>query len=360
MFLVLSHAIKKRHIPFFSQEQFSVCTLHLELDSTPSRQAAIRQHPVKSHLLQNIRNINLMKGAFVPVAAFFCIIWTSPSNAQYYFENEKYYSSNVVFELGGSVGLMNCLTDLGGRKGIGKGSVKDLNWKVSKPAFSIYAMAMYKYALGVRLEATFGGIQEYDSILKKVAPTTFGRYERNLSFKSKITDIQLAAEIHPLFFKNYDENEAPYWSPYAIVGIGFFSFDPQAKLNGEWYRLQPLCIEGQGFTEYPDHKPYKLTQLNIPLGIGVRYEINSLLSARLEIIHRILFTDYLDDVSTEYIDPSLFSAYLLPAQASIAQQLYDRRLTTTKAIQRGGRSDKDAFFTVQLKIGIAIRSPRSK
>jgi hypothetical protein len=301
-----------------------------------------------------------MKRSFVPLMVFLCILQVSPLNAQYYYENDKYYSNEIIFELGGSVGVMNSLTDLGGKKGIGKGAIKDLNWKVSKPSFSIYAIAMYKGAIGVRLEATMSGIHSYDSILKKVASTTFGRYERNLSFKSKITDIQLAVEVHPLFFKLYDENQAPFWSPYAVVGIGFFTFDPQAELNGVWYRLQPLHLEGQGFAEYPDRKPYKLTQLNIPLGIGIRYEVNSSISARLEIIHRILLTDYLDDVSTGYIDPTLFNTYLLPAQASIAQQLYDRRITTIKDIQRGGHTDKDAFFTIQLKIGIAIRSPRPR
>ncbi|MEI9908535.1 MAG: hypothetical protein WDO71_02020 [Bacteroidota bacterium] len=275
-----------------------------------------------------------------------------------YYHNDKYYGNNLALELGGSFGIMNALTDLGGKKGIGKGTIKDLNMKVSKPSFSLYAMVVYKEAIGVRLEGTFGSIQSYDSILKKVAPTTFGRYERNLSFRSSITDIQLAAEIHPLFFKTYDEGEAPFFSPYLVAGIGFFSFNPEAKLNGRWYALQPLHTEGQGFAEYPDRKPYKLTQVNIPLGIGLRYEVTSSLSARLEVVHRILFTDYLDDVSKNNIDPALFYNYLSPTQAAIAEQLADRRTAVPKNEQRGDPKDKDSFFTIQLKIGIAIRTDR--
>jgi len=300
------------------------------------------------------------------VAIWLCLLITQgfTSRAQYYYYNDKYYNTDVIFELGGSFGVMNSLTDLGGRKGIGKGLIKDLNWKVTKPSFSIYALAMYKDAIGVRLEGTFGSIQNYDTILKKVAATTSRRYDRNLSFRSTISDIQLGIEIHPLFFKNYDENQAPFLSPYLLVGLGFFSFNPEAKLDDRWYALQPLHTEGQGFDEYPDRKPYKLNQVNIPLGIGIKYELNSFLSTRLEIVHRFLFTDYLDDASTDYIDPSLFSNYLSAQQAAIAAQLSNRLAELNPAYdpalntQRGNPKNNDSFFTIQLKIGIAIRTSR--
>ena len=142
--------------------------------------------------------------------------------------------------------------------------------------------------------------------MKSVETSTLGRYERNLSFKSKISEIQLALEVHPLLFKDYEDEDPPRFSPYAVIGVGYYSFDPQAKLNGQWYSLQPLHTEGQGFAEYPDSKPYQLNQLNISAGLGVKYEINSLFNARLEIIHRFLSTDYLDDASQmDYIDPNL-------------------------------------------------------
>gem|GEM_PF-7019984 len=128
--------------------------------------------------------------------------------------------------------------------------------------------------------------------------------------------------MHPLFFKDYDEDEAPRISPYAIVGGGIYTFDPQAELNGQWYALQPLRLEGQGFNEYKDRKTYELTQFNLLGGLGLKYEINSFLNARLEFVHRKLFTDYLDDVSTEYVDPTLFANYLPANLAAVAQQLY--------------------------------------
>lgn len=292
-----------------------------------------------------------------------CVSGSQSLQAQYYYYNDKFYENALVYELGVSAGVMNALTDLGGKKGIGKNFIKDLNWKNTRPSFGLYFMGMYQNKLGIRLQATLGSVKAYDSILKPVAATTSGRYERNLSFKSKIADFQLALEIHPLMFKSY-EDELPVMSPYAVIGIGYYSFDPQAKLNGQWYSLQPLRLEGQGFVEYPDRKPYKLSQVNFAAGLGVKYEINSIFNARFELVHRILTTDYLDDASTDYIDPNLFYSYLPTNQAAIAQQLYNRKgeLNPSDVLvpgeQRGDPKDNDAFFTIQFKLGMTLGRQR--
>ena len=198
------------------------------------------------------------------------------ASAQYYFYDNNYYDSPVMFEVGASVGVMNCLTDLGGNKGIGKKFVKDLNLGKTQFAGSIYLSATYQYMFALRLEATFGQVTADDKVLKKVKASTFGRYDRNLNFKSKITDFMLGLEIHPLYImnRNDEEKEPPLLSPYLLAGVGFFSFKPQTTINGKTVDLQPLSTEGQGFAEYPDRKPYKLNQINIPIGIGVKYEFN--------------------------------------------------------------------------------------
>ncbi|MBN8782366.1 MAG: hypothetical protein J0G98_04810 [Terrimonas ferruginea] len=304
----------------------------------------------------------MLKRAFLPVMIFCALLSTRSAHAQYYFLNDRYYGQDFTFELGGSVGAMNAFTDLGGNKGIGKNFVKDFNLKNTRPSFGLYALATYREAIGVRLEGTFGSVQAYDSILKKDGKSTFGRYERNLSFRSRITDVQLSFEIHPLFFKMYSEDEAPFFSPYLVAGVGYFAFNPQAQLNGKWYDLQPLRTEGQGFAQYPDRKPYKLSQINIPVGVGLRYELTPSIYTRLEVVHRFLFTDYLDDVSTTYIDPNAFYLNLPPNLASIAEQMHNRNIpgsgyqTGGPGDQRGDSKDKDSYFTIQLKFGFVLRN----
>ncbi|HAO45471.1 MAG TPA: hypothetical protein DCQ97_00995 [Chitinophagaceae bacterium] len=283
-------------------------------------------------------------------------------SAQYYFYDDKYYDSPIMYEIGASVGAINCLTDLGGNKGIGKKFVKDLNLGKTSVAGSIFLSATYQNAIALRLEATFGQIKGDDAVLKKVKTSTFGRYERNLSFRSSITEFMLAAELHPLYLINkYDEDKAPpRASPYLLGGVGFFSFKPQSRINGTWVDLQPLSTEGQGFAEYPNRKPYKLQQINIPVGVGVRYELSSTLNLRAEFVYRILNTDYLDDVSTTYIDPTLYPNYFTGAKLTNAFLLNDRQYeldpthVTNPGDQRGNPKNNDAYFTFNIKIGYSF------
>jgi opacity protein-like surface antigen len=282
-------------------------------------------------------------------------------SAQYYFYNDKYYDNPVTFELGGSIGVMNCLTDIGGNKGVGKKFVKDLNLGKTHFAGSISLTAMYQYMFALRLEGTFGQISADDKVLAKVAPSTFGRYERNLHFRSKITDFMLGLEIHPLYIiNNYnqdEEKEPPLFSPYLLAGVGFFSFKPQAKSGNKWVDLEPLRTEGQGFSAYPDRKPYKLNQINIPIGLGVKYDLGSTLSLRAEFVYRKLNTDYLDDVSTNYINPNEFYNNFTLAKANTATALYARQKELNGAYlvaegdQRVNPDNKDAYFTFNVKIG---------
>jgi len=300
------------------------------------------------------------------IGLFFLSLFSpGEGEAQYYYYNDKYFNNDLVFEGGAAAGIMNCLTDLGGKKGIGKGFIKDLNMKNTKPCFGIYFMGIYQNKIGVRLEGTFGKVFAYDSILKPFVPNTSGRYERNLSFRSDIKDFQLSLEIYPtILFGNFSDNGPSPLLPYLVGGIGYFSFDPEANLNGEWHRLEPLHTEGQGFVEYRDRKPYKLSQINYPVGAGIKYELSPSINLRLELVHRILTTDYLDDVSTNYIDPDLFSHYLPGLQAAYAELLADRQRelnathTTVPNEIRGDPTSKDSYFSFQFKIGFVFGRER--
>jgi len=272
---------------------------------------------------------------------------------------DPYYSRKFIFEAGTSFGVMNCLTDLGGRKGDGKKFIKDLNLGNTSPAGTVYYSVSYKNAIALRSEATWGVVKANDAVLKGVKETVSGRYERNLSFRSTIFEASILAEIHPRFFKHYVRNEKyPRLSPYLAGGIGYFIFNPRAKLQGSWVDLKPLSTEGEGFKEYPDRKPYKLKQFNFPVGAGIKYKLTDMVNLSAEFIYRILNTDYLDDVSTRYISPSLFQNYLTGDQVAQAIALSDRQKelnpthSTTVGDIRGNPKNNDAYFSFNFKIGI--------
>lgn len=277
--------------------------------------------------------------------------------AQPDFSDDPYYFKDITYEIGGSLGVMNCLTDLGGGKGIGKKFIKDLNVGYTQPAGSIFFSGVYKNAFVLRSEATWGIVKANDAVLKDVKESTLGRYDRNLSFRSTIFELALISELHPRFFKKYSpDQKMPRLSPYLAGGIGYFVFNPQTKLDGTWVDLQPLRTEGQGFAEHPDRKVYKLKQFNFPVGAGFKYKISSLFTCSAECIYRILLTDYLDDVSTTYIDRSLFQNYLEADKLPLALALYNRQneinpthLTPVGDI-RGNPLNKDAYFSINFKI----------
>ncbi len=283
------------------------------------------------------------------------------ADAQYYFYDDDFYDSPFLFEIGASVGAMNCLTDIGGAKGVGKRFVKDLNLGTTSVSGGVFINAIYKNAVALRLEGAFGKISANDNVLKNVDPLdiAFQRYNRNTSFRSKITEISLVTELHPLFiFINYEERESdpPKLSPYLLAGVGYYTFNPQTELNGKWIDLQPLSTEGQGFKEYPDRKVYKLQQINIPVGIGLKYELSRMVNLRGEFVYRVLQTDYLDDVSTTYVDPTLYSNYFTGTKLANAVILSDRQITkvTGPGGKRGSPKQNDAFFSLNLKLSLTI------
>lgn len=275
----------------------------------------------------------------------------------------KGQSGNITYEAGISLGPMNSLTDVGGRNGRGTRGPKDLNLKSTTFYGSLYGLASFKHFLALRLEGTVGRIKSEDSLLKsgKINNGAIGRYNRNLSFRSPIYELSLTAEVHPIdLFGNADpEDYPPALSPYLIAGVGFFHFNPQANLDGKWIDLRPLHTEGEGFTEYPNVKEYKLNQLNVPYGVGLSFQATSNFNLRLEYITRYTFTDYLDDVHGRYIDPAIFSKYLSGNDLTNALILNNRvrpdavpNLTTARPGEiRGNPLNKDTYFTINFKIG---------
>ena len=299
----------------------------------------------------------------IPCILLFCI-FSFQSKAQYYFYNEQEGDKTRTFEAGVFTGAMNSLTDIGGRKGKGKGGAKDLNLKSTKLTGGVYFSALYRYLLGLRLEGTTGMVQSNDSSLAGVKSTDIGRYNSNLSFRSPIREVSLLLEFYPLaFYKNLNpELPAGSFSPYILGGVGYFHFNPQANLNGKWIDLRPLHTEGEGFAEYPNVKEYDLNQMNLSFGVGFAYEITPKLDVKLEYVSRVLYTDYLDDVHGRYINPALFSKYLSGTQLADALILNDRGRpdalpndnTNHPGGIRGNPNDNDSYFTINIKIGYVI------
>lgn len=144
------------------------------------------------------------------------------------------------------------------------------------------------------------------------------RYVRNLHFRNRIKELTVTA-MFDLFPNELSYISRVVWTPYAFAGVTVFHHNPQAFVSedsglpeaGTWVDLQPLGTEGQHaelLETDVNHgiEPYKLIQIAIPFGIGVRYKLNQVLDFSVESGVRYLFTDYIDDVSANYVDPGVF------------------------------------------------------
>lgn len=293
----------------------------------------------------------------------FCISLSCPAQP-YYFYDDRHYEGPLLIEIGAKAGVMNALTDIGGKGGAGKKGWRDLNLSFSRPCFSLFSSIMYNNKIGLRIQYSNGSVMAADSILKNRRTSTHGRYERNLSFRSPVRELALLLELRPFSFIHSDKPTGRF-APVLVGGIGIFSFNPHAKWQGNWYALQPLRTEGQGFTVFPERKPYPLTQRNFLLGLELNYELNAWLNGRFGFMHRFLPTDYLDDVSLDsYVDPILFARELPASKASLARKLADRRTeidpfhTTNLTYQRGNPANHDAYLSLELGLAFVIGRSR--
>lgn len=191
------------------------------------------------------------------------------------------------------------------------------------------------------------------------------RRVRNLSFRNRIQEFSVIAVID-LF-----ENHATYmsrvnWTPYVFAGLAIFHHNPQAQAPkqyldgtldpyaGQWIDLQPLGTEGQTSSLKSTDanyglKPYSLMQIAIPFGVGAKFRINDALDLWADIGFRYTFTDYLDDVSGNYVDLGVF-------QDKLAQALsYRSNEVSTPSYTYVGR-DNVSYSTYNAGFGVEQQS----
>jgi hypothetical protein len=120
-----------------------------------------------------------------------------------------------------------------------------------------------------------------------------------------------------------------------------------------------LSTEGEGLSEYPNRKPYSLTQLAIPFGAGIKLRITYNVVLAYEISFRKLFTDYLDDVSTRYVDQAVLLSAKGPEAVEMAyrgNELKNGAPYPADGSIRGGSKYKDWYYFSGIRISIGINN----
>lgn len=211
------------------------------------------------------------------------------------------------------------------------------------PAIGFFGRVNATDRISGRLSISHTKIDEDDN--------NIGKEGRGLNFRTNILEAELMAEIN--LFRLGDKKGVQV-VPYLMGGVGVFKFNPQGLLENTWIDLQPLGTEGQGLPTY--EAPYSLTQINIPLGGGLKFIFKEKWTLGVELTARKLFTDQLDDVSSavvNYLD-------ILDGNGQIAADLSNKNVKSPEEgdinYSRGGKFDDWYYFaniTLSFRFGRA-------
>lgn len=248
-------------------------------------------------------------------------------------------------EVGIGLGLANYYGDLNTQFGV----------DAIRPAASVFWRGNYGYRFCLKTSLSHMQLAADDAN----SNSDFQK-QRNLSFHSSVTDVQAQIEFNFLkYVKNVYYNEmGSQFTPYLSFGAGVFFFNPKTYYKGQEYLLQPLGTEGQTDQSYTNLGKYNLYAFSINYGCGLKMHIKRNLSLGLDFqIHRAL-TDYLDDVSGQYVP-----VISLPeADKGISYSLYDRSKELGSSIatpgkQRGSMNGNDDFANLFLTLSWTFFSP---
>ena len=264
---------------------------------------------------------------------------------------KKAFYSAIIFFTAGTLHAQHLhLNIMGGMANYG-GDLQARRFTFNQSHAAIAVGASYEIGerFYVRGEYTFTNLSAADSLSPNLSLRT-----RNLSFKTIMQEASLLGEFDILNI--YDHQLVPY----IFAGIAVYRYSPYTyDSTGAKTYLRGYRTEGQGLPQYPDRQPYHRTQFNIPIGAGAKLALSDNIRVGLEVSLRNLFTDYLDDVSTNYPDPNL----LRPRSASLSYRGDELKpaipFPGTGAI-RGNPSVKDNFYFVMLRFSYRLNFSKDK
>lgn len=256
------------------------------------------------------------------------------------------YPLKAQIELIATGGSSHFLGDLGGKPTVGTNGIADLDVQSTR----------YMAGLGLRFNlghrVALRGWGYYARLAADDRFTTNReRHMRNLNFFTPVLGAEAMLEI-----KLREGYNGSRW--YAYAGAGYFKFNPQTKYMGEKVELQPLGTEGQYFL--PGKSPYKLSSFTIPFGVGYKFPASKFGYLSVSVDSRKTFTDYIDDVSTQFVDKTA----LMASNGPVAVALSDRSNPDGRIIGfsepgaiRGNPNNNDNFFFLSVSYNIFLTSP---
>lgn len=202
------------------------------------------------------------------------------------------------WDFGGKLGGTNYLGDMGGKEKTRRDFVMDM--KLGQTRWAAGAFGRYEFSpyFSAAVAIEHGRIQGRDDL-----STNKGRVGRNLSFRNDIFELNGRGELY--VYNVYDVgNRGKYRTDlrtFLFAGLGVAYSNPKARnldYSNKYQALRPMMNEGEKYSPF---------QAVIPVGFGLAFTHKHRGKRHrfgFEMGWRLTFTDYLDDVSKTYVDPS--------------------------------------------------------
>jgi hypothetical protein len=261
-------------------------------------------------------------------------------------------SAQYRLDYGFQLGASNYLGDIGGKSGTRRDFISDMKLAETRWAGAAFVRYKINQKIAIRGQLAYQRIQGADSL-----STNPARNARNLSFRNDIFELSATPQL--TIYENQDLGSSYRFrlsfNFYVFAGIGIMHHNPQASYQGDWVALQPLHTENVN---------YSLWQGVVPLGTGFYFTVKKKHRIGFEYNWRVTFTDYLDDVSKNYVNPSTLSAQGA-ALANRTNELPKGDYTAAflnnfaPGEKRGDPKHNDTYMTMTLNYSYAIRGHSS-
>lgn len=185
--------------------------------------------------------------------------------------------------------------------------------------------------------------------------------QRNLNFRSSLTELAVMGELYILPFNT--EPGSNFFAPYLTAGVAAFWFDPKTTYQGREVRLQPLGTEGQGMPGRPGK--YARNSFSLPFGLGAKFILTETINLGFEVVVRRTFTDYIDDLSSIYINYDDINRSNGTLAANLSNRINEyfgqpEPLNLPTGSIRGGEKVDDYYVTTMLTLNFVFTDSKGK
>lgn len=268
-------------------------------------------------------------------------------------------SAQYAWDFGMHLGGANYLGEMGGTDQPRRDFVWDMKLGQTRGTIGVFARRKINRLLSVNSGLLYLRIQGADAL-----STYRPRRGRNLNFRNDMLEWYVRPEL-TIFQDNDLGGRGRYRTDFRLfgyAGLAAYYHNPKGQINreGEFYDLRSLT------TELVD---YSSIGISLPVGIGFHFTQGRRHRVGMDLGWRTTFTDYLDDVSTVYVDPALLPG----GEGGDAFRLYDQNNFVAldpdlpgagnygfeegakKENQRGDPTHNDSYLTLTLTYSYVLR-----